>query len=224
MKKIIVAFLGLLLMFGVTACSGNGVQNSTPVSSSVSLEEKENKILVVYFSMPETLNPNNMTRDEANSVVVIEGKVLGNTQYIAYLIQENTGADIFRIEPQTPYPTDHKTLVDLAKNEQNNNARPVLAGEVENINDYEIIFVGYPNWWGDMPMVLYSFLENINLAGKTIIPFNTHGGSGFSNTINTIQDLQPEAIVIRDGFTVSRNNVQNSKNDVIAWLKKLNLK
>ena len=193
---------------------------SLPAEAS-STNKEGKKTLVVYFSLPETANPNNMTQEEANSTVVINGEVLGNTQYVAYLIQKNTGADIFRIEPKTPYPTNHKTLVDLAKAEQNNKARPELAAKVESLEQYNVIFLGYPNWWGDMPMILYSFLENHNLSGKTIIPFSTHGGSGFSNTINTIAALQPNANVIKNGFTVSRDTVQNSADDVAGWVKKL---
>ena len=163
-----------------------------------------------------------MTQEEANSTVVINGEVLGNTQYVAYLIQKNTGADIFRIKPKTPYPTNHKTLVDLAKAEQNNKARPELAARVTNLEQYNVVFLGYPTWWADMPMILYSFLESHNLSGKTVIPFNTHGGSGFANTINTIAALQPKANVIKNGFTVSRDTVQNCADDVAAWVKKLN--
>lgn len=219
MKKIITALLTLTLMLGVAGCSGNEASTSAPSST-----EKKSKILVVYFSMPETTNPNNMTPEEDNSAVVIDGKVLGNTQYVAQLIQANTGADIFRIEPQMPYPTDHKTLVDLAKNEQTNRARPALAKKIENIGQYDVIFVGYPIWWADMPMILHSFFESTDLSGKKIIPFSTHGGSGFADTISTIQRLEPNATVATNGFTVSRNNVANSKNDVISWLKSLNLR
>lgn len=162
-----------------------------------------------------------MTRDEDNSVVVINGEVFGNTQYAAYLIHQNTGADIFRIEPKTPYPTNHSKLVDLAKNEQNNNVRPELSASIQNIERYDVIFLGYPTWWADMPMPLYTFLENNDFSGKTIIPFNTHGGSGLSNTINTIVKLQPNAAVERNGFTVSRNMADKCENDIIAWLRKL---
>lgn len=164
-----------------------------------------------------------MTQDEENSAVVINGEVLGNTQYVAYLIQKNTGADIFRIEPKKPYPTNHNALMELAKAEKNNNARPELAAKVENLDQYDLIFLGYPNWLGDMPMTLYSFLESHNLSGKTIIPFNTHGKSGFSNTINTIAALQPNAKVINNGFSVTRNTVQNCADNVAAWIKELGI-
>ena len=129
------------------------------------------KNLVVYFSMPDNVD---------DSTVVIDGETLGNTQYMAYVIQETVGADIFRIEPETPYPTDHDELVDLASEEQSNNARPAIKTRLKNFDTYENIFVGYPNWWGDMPMILYSFFDEYDFSGKTIIPFNTHGGSGFS--------------------------------------------
>lgn len=249
MKKTLTLVLALIIMvFSLAGCGSSKNQSNTnpqpqpssteqnktivpPAKASASIpsavgiasaaNKEGTKTLVVYFSLPETTNPNNMTQEEDNSAVVVGGEVLGNTQYVAYLIQKNTGADIFRIEPKTPYPTNHKTLVDLAKAEQNNKARPELAKKVENLGQYDVIFLGYPNWWADMPMILYSFLESHNLSGKTIIPFNTHGGSEFSNTINTIATIQPNASVVKNGFTVSRNTVQNCADDVAAWLKKL---
>lgn len=229
MKKIVTFVLAVIIIMAVTGCgsgqtqSDNSKQNITTASSGTPIVDTKSgkKALVVYFSLPETTSPNNMTKEEANSTVVINGEVLGNTQYLAYLIQKNTNADIFRLEPKVPYPTDHKTLVDLAKTEQNNNARPELAKNIPNLDQYDIIFLGYPNWWGDLPMILYSFLESHDLSGKTIVPFNSHGGSGFSNTISTIAALQPNAKVIKNGFTVSRDSVQDCASNVAAWLKGL---
>lgn len=236
MKKLFALFLTFVLTFSLGACSTNNSTESPVSKSDTSMtdlsqtpseteetssnETKETtNALVVYFSMPETTNPDNMTQEEDNSVVVINGEVLGNTQYVAYVIQENTGADIFRIEPENPYPTDHETLVDLAKEEQNQNARPKLKASIENFEQYDTVFIGYPNWWGDMPMILYSFFDEYDFSGKTIIPFNTHGGSGFSNTINTITKLEPAATVNENGFTVSRNSVQEAEPDILSWLK-----
>ncbi|MEY8420801.1 flavodoxin [Oscillospiraceae bacterium 44-5] len=179
--------------------------------------QSASRSLVVYFSMPETTNPNNMTTEEDNSTVVINGEVLGNTQYMAYVIQEHENADIFRIEPVNPYPTDHSTLVDQARNEQDRDFRPAIAGRISNLADYDTIYLGYPNWWGDMPMILYSFLEQYDFSGKTIIPFNTHGGSGFSGTIGTIRSLEPQAEVL-DGLSISRNSIQNARQEIINWL------
>lgn len=246
MKKTMSLLLALVMTFSLAACGSQPAEtpdtSDTPPAESSSQQPEEQtpseeqtptedqtpaetpesgKSLVVYFSMPETTDPDNMTQEEDNSVVVIDGEVLGNTQYVAYVIQENTGADIFRIEPETPYPTDHDTLVDLAAEEQDNNARPAIKDSIEDLEQYDTIFIGYPNWWGDMPMILYSFFDQYDFSGKTIVPFNTHGGSGFSNTISTIAELEPSAEVNEDGFTVSRNNVQEAEQDIISWLNDL---
>lgn len=212
----------MLKLTGMTAVLGlfAPLLHVSPIQAA---QKQGGKSLVVYFSMPETDNPTDMTREEDNSAVVIDGKVLGNTQYVAQLIQEMTGADVFRIVPQPPYPTDHRTLVDLAKEEQNANARPAIAGTV-NLAAYDIIFIGYPNWWADMPMILYTFLEQYDFSGKTIIPFCTHGGSGFSRTIQTIQDKQPGATVIRDGYSLSRSRMERAPSGVAEWLKEIGLK
>lgn len=246
MKKTMSLLLALVMTFSLAACgsqpaetpdtsdtppaesSSQQPEEQTPSEEQTPTEDQETadttesgKSLVVYFSMPETTDPDNMTQEEDNSVVVIDGEVLGNTQYVAYVIQENIGADIFRIEPETPYPTDHDTLVDLAAEEQDNNARPAIKDSIEDLEQYDTIFIGYPNWWGDMPMILYSFFDQYDFSGKTIVPFNTHGGSGFSNTISTIAELEPSAEVNEDGFTVSRNNVQEAEQDIISWLNDL---
>ena len=219
MKKIISLFMALAMVLSLAACSTNEAPNdSTPQESSSQTNENTSapsningKNLVVYFSMPDNVD---------NSTVVIDGETLGNTQYMAYVIEETVGADIFRIEPETPYPTDHDTLVDLAKEEQNDNARPKIKDTIENFDTYENIFVGYPNWWGDMPMILYSFFDEYDFSGKTIIPFNTHGGSGFSDTISTIKELEPNAEVL-DGKSISRNDIQDAEQEIIDWVKSL---
>jgi len=242
MKKIMILLLSLTLAFSLAAC-GNTTANSnqsspesapavTPSDNTVTPDAPEDDetqsdpttdttTLVVYFSLPETTASDNMTREEDNSVVVIDGEVLGNTQYVAYVIAENTGADLFRIEPKMPYTTNHTDLVAQAKEEQNTDARPELVANVENLDQYDTVFIGYPNWWGDMPMILYTFFDSNDFSGKTIIPFNTHGGSGFSSTVSTIAKLEPDAAVNEDGFTVSRDNVQEAAPDIVAWLTRL---
>ncbi len=241
MKKIFVLCLSLLLAAvmlsgcgtspsGSNSAAGSGKQQleeNTETTLSNETEDSENmsfnskaKNLVVYFSMPETTEPENMSREEELSTVVIDGEVLGNTQYVAYIIAENTGADIFRIEPVTPYPLDHSELEDIAQKEQSENFRPEIAGTVENIGQYDIIFFGFPNWYYDMPMIMYSFLDQYDLAGKTVVPFVTSGGSGFSDAISTIKDMEPDADVVTDGLSISRNVVQDSESDIIEWLTK----
>lgn len=222
MKKIISLFMVLTMVLSLAACSTNqSPSESTPEESSSQTNEStptpsntNGKNLVVYFSMPDNVD---------DSTVVIDGETLGNTQYMAYVIQETIGADIFRIEPETPYPTDHDELVDIAREEQSNNARPAIKDTIENFDTYENIFVGYPNWWGDMPMILYSFFDKYDFSGKTIIPFNTHGGSGFSGTISTIKELEPNAEVL-DGKSISRNDIQDAEQEIVDWVNSLDLK
>ena len=198
----------------------NGLNLPKAAAPTQTSQPAAKKALVAYFSMPETTNPNNMTTEEANSTVVINGEVLGNTQYMAQVIQRETNADIYRIEPQNPYPTDHTTLVAQAREEQSQNFRPAIKEAVSGMADYDVIFLGYPNWWGDMPMILYSFLEQYDLSGKTVIPFNTHGGSGFSSTISTIRQLEPQANVL-NGLSISRNDIQDAEQEIVTWVKGL---
>lgn len=180
-------------------------------------------VLVVYFSVPETDKPGKMTREEELSTVVIDGKVLGNTQYVAQVISGRTGGDLFRIEPVTPYTVNHRELVELAREEQRNAVRPAIAGTVENMDAYHTVFIGYPNWYADMPMIMYTFLEQYDLSGKTVVPFVTHGGSGFSRTIRTIAEKQPKATVVRNGLSIYRTEVEDSEATILEWLAGLGM-
>lgn len=224
MKKIFHVILVTILVLGLTACSANSKDESTNQSSIDKKQTQdlnfENK-LIVYFSMPETDKAKDMNDEEENSTVIIDGEVLGNTQYFANVIQEYTKGTLFRIEPETPYPTDHDTLVELASKEQGENVRPAIKNQIENFEQYETVFIGYPNWWGDMPMILYSFFDEYDFANKTIIPFNTHGGSGFADTVTSIQELEPNAKVSEQGLSISRNDIGNAKSEIMEWLDTL---
>lgn len=144
-------------------------------------------------------------------------------EYMALTIQDAIGGDLFRIETKEAYPLDHEPLVDQAAEEQDENARPELAAHIENPEQYDTILLGYPNWWGDMPQPLFTFLEEYDFSGKTIIPFNSHGGSGFSNTIEEIKELQPDANISDEGLSISRDKVADSVQDVTDWAKSLDL-
>ena len=178
------------------------------------------KTLVAYFSMPET-DRAPVTRDEDNSVVTVGGVVLGNTQYVARLIAQATGADTFRIEPETPYPTDHGPLVAQARAELRRKARPALKNTID-LAQYDTIFLGYPIWCADLPMVVYTFLESGDFRGKTVIPFVTHGGSRLAGTPAKIAKAVPGAKVLRDALCIDRNDVEETAaREVPAWLKSL---
>lgn len=223
MKKILGAILSALLVLTLAACGSNDNSNgnnaSQPKQSNNNVQAK-GKILIAYFTMPERTGVDTVA---SASRLVVDGDVVGNTQFVAQNIQKAAGGDLFAIKTVQKYPANHDRLVDQADDEQADSARPKLSTRVDNIDDYGVIFLGYPNWWGDMPMPLYSFLEEYDLSGKTIIPFATHDGSGFSDTINAIQKLQPKATVPTDGFTVTRDTVGDAKSDVNDWVKSLNL-
>lgn len=211
--------LGSIALFlFVTACSLSTNKEQDPLAmQGISTDE----ILIAYFSLPETDTPMDMSEEEENSTVVIDGEVLGNTQYFARIIQSSTKGAIFRIEPQIPYPTAHDELVEAASVEKAEQTRPAIKGEITDFERYKVVFVGYPNWWGDMPMILYSFFDRYDFSDKIIIPFNTHGGSGFSNTISTIQRLEPDATVLDQGLSISRNEIADAENEILTWLDSL---
>lgn len=187
-------------------------------------EENENSnILIAYFSVPEDIDTNGIDADSGASVVVKDEEVLGNMEYMALTIQDAISGDLFRIETKEAYPLDHEPLVDQAAEEQDENARPELATHIENPEQYDTILLGYPNWWGDMPQPLFTFLEEYDFSEKTIIPFNSHGGSGFSNTIEEIKELQPDANISDEGLSISRDKVADSVQDVTDWAKSLDL-
>lgn len=184
-------------------------------------ETTNSRILIAYFSVPEDVDTSGVDAVAGASIVVRDEEVMGNTEYVARVIQQTVGGDLFRIETTDQYPLDHEPLVDQAAEEQSAGTRPELAAHIENPDQYDIIILGFPNWWGDMPQPLYTFLEEYDFGGKTIIPFVTHGGSGFSGTRNTIAELQPDAQVSDNTLSLSRNSVAGSEEDVISWAENI---
>ncbi len=146
----------------------------------------------------------------------------GNTQIAAEIIAEETGYDLFRIRTVREYPLSYDEMLKVAEEEQKNNERPVLRDEAENFADYDIILLGYPIWWGDMPMAVYNFLESYDFAGKTVYPFNTHAGSGEAGTVQKIREVIPDADV-HDGLAITGKDTQNKPDEVRtnlqAWLR-----
>lgn len=230
LKRTIGMITALILLFAFSSCSraDSSVGSSTQTSQQTEISSEnessdvsafgDTDILVAYFSVPETDGVDTVA---GASRVVVDGEVLGNNQYIANIISRETGGDLFRIETVQAYPATHDDLLNFAYEERSDDARPQLSSEIENPEAYDIVFLGYPNWNSDLPMPLYTFLEQNDLSGKTIVPFTVHGGSGFSGTIETIAELQPGATVIENGLSVSRNNVPDAESEVISWLEEL---
>ena len=142
----------------------------------------------------------------------------GNTKGIAEEIQSQTGADLFEITPVDPYSEDYNTVLMEAQEDQHKQARPELSEHVQNMNDYDIILLGYPNWWASIPMPIASFLEEYDFSGKTIIPFCSHGGGRFGQSLTAIAKLAPEA-VIGEGLSVHYSGGSTLPDDVTAWLE-----
>lgn len=137
----------------------------------------------------------------------------------------NAGADLFSIQTSVDYPGDIDELIDYASSEQEEDVRPELTSHIENLDDYDTVFIGYPLWWYDLPQVMYSFFDEYDFSGKTLIPFDVHNGSRLSDTVETIQELEPDARVITDGFTISQSTVaeetESVAEEVSSWLQGL---
>ena len=146
----------------------------------------------------------------------------GNTEQVAQIIQQETGGDLFEIAPATPYTDDYNELLDIAQQEQSDNARPDLAGQVENWEQYDTVFVGYPNWWSDAPMAVYTFLEFYDWDGKTLVPFNTSASGGFGRSLFGLEESASGASIL-DGLSFTERTLGNAQSEVAAWLDELEL-
>lgn len=224
MKKITSIILCICMLTFVSACASDTSNTDTLKETSdtnTTLDLKNQKVLIAYFTRAENIPlQGNEDATTSASLVKKDDEIVGNTGYVARVIQEQTKGTLFPIQLDEPYSADYDTLEDLAKQQGEENARPKVSTIVENIQDYDIIFLGYPNWWYDMPMGVYSFLEQVDLSGKTIIPFVTHGGSGFSDTINELKTMFPDAN-IQSEFEIYQHDVVDKEDDIIAWLNNL---
>lgn len=205
MRKIFYAFVLLVVsLMSIIACA----QGKASKEQNGMKENK--KVLVAYFSRTgENYNVGTITK--------------GNTQIVAEMIARETGGDLFHIEPVVAYPDNYDDCVNLAKQELNSKARPAVKGDVRT-EDYDVIFIGYPNWWGDMPMSVYTFLEKHNWLGKAIIPFCTHEGSGLGSTASKLRSACQGATMLK-GLAVYGHTAQNSRKETEkathGWLASL---
>jgi flavodoxin len=146
----------------------------------------------------------------------------GNTRIIAHQIHENIGGDIFEIVPVDAYPRDYDEVVEQARKELSKEHRPNLKTKVENMKSYNVVFVGYPIWWGTIPMPVASFLSECDFSGNTIAPFCTHEGSGLGRSAMDIKELCPQSTVL-DGLAVRGRDVKKAQNEVTGWLSELEM-
>ena len=205
MKKLFSIVLTCAMISSLAAC---GSSNSGDDGSIASQENST-------FSEPET------TMDSEDLIVYFSWS--GNTESVANEIANQTGAKIFEIIPAEPYTDDYDALLDIAQEEQANDDRPEIAETVQNFEQYDVVYLGYPNWWGDMPMIVYTFLDEYDFSGKTIAPFVTSGGSGFSGTIGTIESMEPDAVVV-DGLSLGSSEANDPADAVSEWLANIRAK
>ena len=172
------------------------------------MEINNKKVLVAYFSRPG--------ENYSNGRIV--NLSTGNTEVVAKYIKELTGGDIFKIDTVKDYPVNYSQCTDIAQVELNQNARPKLSSDID-ISDYDVIYLGYPNWWGTMPMAVFTFLEQHDLSGKTIMPFCTHEGSGMGRSESDLKKLSPNSKIIK-GLAIHGSRIKESKKVVENWIKK----
>ena len=211
MKKIILLLILSLIVVGlgiseVTAVSDAEIQANNILNKN----NTDSKILVVYFSRTgENYNVGNVE--------------VGNTAMVASYIKDYLKADSFEIIPVNKYPDKYQECLDQATKEKNENARPEIQNKITNFDQYDTIFVGYPIWWGDLPMIMHTFFESYDFNGKKVIPFNTHEGSGDAGTYSTVQKDLPKANVTTDGLALDGKTARSDdgKQKTIDWLKGL---
>lgn len=212
----------VIVLCAFAACRNTDVPEiaATGQQTATTVSRTSGKALVVYFSVPET---DGVDASSGASRLVADGKLQGNTEYVATVISEATGGDLFEIKTVHTYPGTHKELIDAAKKESDEDARPALATHIKNLDEYDVVFVGFPNWWYDMPQPLYTFFDEYDFSGKTVVPFCTHGGSRFSDAIKTIREMEQGTTVL-DGYVIARDRVAGSQDGILNWIEKMGMR
>ena len=209
MKKMLITLLSLMLIFALTAVGC--LAESDAAAQAVDLTGKE-----------AAQAADSETSEADTNILIAYFSWSGNTERVAQIIAGQTGGDLFAIEPATPYTDDYDELLDIARQEQSEDARPELAAQVENWADYDVIFVGYPNWWSDAPMAVYTFLESYDFTGKTLVPFNTSASGGFGRSLDGIAESAAGATIL-EGLELTSGELEGAEGAVTAWLDGLEL-
>ncbi|AWK51058.1 flavodoxin [Clostridium beijerinckii] len=219
MKKILLTILCFMMLLFSVGCGSNSNNSSSAGQEKVTSlngTEAGNDI----SSASDTSNSNGSKLAKSNNgtkrILIAYFSQTGTTEKAAKRIQEFTNGDIFEIKTVTPYPNEYKELSDVAKKEKEDNARPKLATKVENIDNYDVIFVGYPIWWHTAPMAIDTFLESYNLSGKTVVPFCTSSSSDIKESMEAINSLCPKSNIL-EGLRA------DDPNDIEPWLKKIDI-
>lgn len=199
--------------------------NETVTTPSPEPEESAPRILIAYFTWADNTvvdDPSSVDIDATTSASVLAP---GHVAQMAGWLQEETGGDLFSIKVSDPYSSDYDECLDRAADEKADNARPALSGSVSNMEDYNVVFLGYPDWWSTCPMALFSFLDSYDFSGKTVIPFCAHGTSGLGSSVRDIRAALP-GVTVLDAVGVQRPGMDtplsSAESTVKTWLAGLN--
>lgn len=207
----------VLLICAVIIAAAGCVGNENPAENGTASDN----VTPAPEVIPTTGNPTG-TQTNSSRILIAYFSRTGNTETIANMIAAETGGTLFHITTVEQYPSDYTETTKVASDEQKKNARPELAVHLENISEYDVIYLGYPIWWGTMPMAMFTFLEEYDFSGKKIVPFCTHGGSSFGRSLTDITTLAPSATVL-DGFETRGDRADSAGDDVQKWIADLNL-
>ena len=219
----------LLFVFCVcllSACQSNDNVSKVNEQQSVSVPNEtissDGKILIAYFTWADNTHvddPSSVDVDASTSASVLAP---GNTEKVVHFIQEQVGGDMFSIIVDEPYSSDYDECLDRASDELAQQTRPTIVDTVKNMDEYDVIFLGYPNWWSSCPMAIFSFIESYDLSNKTIIPFCAHGTGGLGRSIEDLQDALPHSTLL-DAFGVYRPDTDSCQDDVNQWLSDIGM-
>lgn len=232
MKRIQCISLLVMLVLLLSACgnTGDGQTGTTNQPNSSSVHEqgeqatenhtsesiKKGKILIAYFSWAE-----NAVQDNIDAMTSPSVSAPGNVAQLASWIASETGGDLFSIQVTNPYPADWDGCLNRANQEKADGTHPALSKKLDNIEEYDTVFLGYPNWWYSCPMAIYSFLDEHDLSGKQIYLFCSHGTGGLASSVKDITAALPESDISDNVFHVYQDDTPSAQNDVLDWLKEL---
>lgn len=230
MKKIFSLILVLVILFSFAACAASETteQNTSEITSDTATvtqpeqgpsSETQSNVLIAYFSWSDNAVLDGDV-DAVSSPSVISP---GNVQQLALWVQEETSGDLFKIQVTEPYPSDWDECLDRANRERADDVHPQLTSDVENLGEYDTVFLGYPNWWYGVPMALLTFLEQNDLTGKQVYLFCSHGTGGLANSVNIITDAAPGANISDNIFDCYEEDASSSQQDIQNWVNELGL-
>lgn len=229
-KRWIAAALALILVLSLAGCSTREEQEQerqteqiqeeteTVQESTEQDEETGNQnVLVAYFSWAD----NAVLAEDVDAVSSPSVIPPGNVQQLAGWVQEETGGDLFAIRVADPYPSDWDECLERANDERSEDARPELVENAENMDQYDTVFLGYPNWWYGVPMALLSFMESNELSGKDVYLFCSHGTGGLANSVEIITGAAPDAAISDNIFDCYEEDASASEEAIRQWVQEL---